>query len=76
MQRSSRSETNPGLAAMIAFAVAERDLELRLSTGLDVEDGLLRDHPHIIAKRHRLTSWPSYTRDYTPGGMVTPDEGH
>ena len=34
---------------MIALAVAERDLELRLSTGLNVEDGLLRDH----AAHHR-----------------------
>ena len=47
-----RSRDSP---AMIALAVRERGLELRLSTGLNVEDGLLRDHPRIIAKRHRLT---------------------
>ena len=78
MQRSSRSETKPGLAAMIALAVRERGLELRLSTGLDVEDGLLRDHRahHRRAAAQRPGSAPSYTRGYTHGGMVTADEGH
>ena len=61
---------------MIALAVRERSLELRLSTGLDVEDGLLRDHPRIIAKRHPAKSRRSYTRGYTSGGMVTPDGEH
>ena len=67
MQRSSWSEPKPGLDAMIALAVRERGLELRLSTGFDVEDGLLRDHPRIIAKRHRRRAG-----EVTPA--VTPTE--
>ena len=76
MPRSNRSETKPALAEMIGPGSAERDLELRRSSGLNVEDGLFRDHPRIIAKRHRLTGRPSYTCGYTSGGMVTADEGH
>ena len=61
---------------MIDLAVPNATSNSASRPGLNVEDGLLRDHPHIIAKRHRLTRRPSYTCGYTSGGMVTPDERH
>ena len=67
MQRSSCSEANPGLDAMIAFAVANAASNSASRPGSDVEDRLLRDHVRIIAKRQR-----SRRAQVTP--EVTPPE--
>ena len=73
-QQLQRSE--PGARGDDRLRGGERSLELSRSTGLDVENGLLRDHVRIIAERPSAPRGePSYTRGYTHGGMVTADEG-